>query len=823
MARAVTSTKKSIVMKESRYIQYIALALIALILLVSPFYRGLYFRENYMPATLFISLIFAAYLLYKLLHKDYKIIDTYLDLAVLAIPICYFISFLFGVNAKDGLDAVLLYSSYFMLYKIASDITKDDEKKRALLLNIIIVVIFVIGLISMFALFGLIEIKGAVVGNRLFGPYQYPNTMASVLGAGVILTLNALISSEKLIYKLIYQAALTTLLSAFIFTLSRGAYLTLAAVLFMNFILINGKGKMRLILNFLISAVASSILIFKFYTNAGEAPPKMVPYYLLSILICAAVSFILDFVGKKIYINLTDKKINIILITVILIFVAAIAFLFSVKEPVEYRIEHLKDEEKTWKNVGKYIDDLENDSVYLLEFNVKSSLENPYSYGVIIRSYNAKEEFQEIYRNFKPVGSEYEHKQIEFNTLEDTDRVGLFFYNYETDSYTVYKDIVIKDSNGDIVNKTERFKYIPDVIANRLMNINLKTENASLRIHFTKDGLKLFKDHALLGAGGGAWKNLYRQYQSLPYNTTEAHNFYIQYATEVGILGLLMLTMLLIQLAFGLVRSIKNKSGYLSIYLAVLLILLHSTIDFNLSLSAVTYVLWVLIGVLRTDSSIIVMKKSKTKIPAICLLLSSIIIIVMSSSIYYGIKTGDKAAKLIKNDKDKAVALYENAIRFDRFNAAYRVTYAQLISNNIKESKDTKEYNNVLEQIGKISEYEPYNGIYTSAVINLMLSNGLIDEAVSLADSKVLKEPMAPQWYIQKIEVNYEIAKYYFSVNERTKAIPYLENIIEAKGEYEAANERALKPIKLPQDYDMKTDLAFNWIEEANRIESKKK
>ncbi|MEA4963990.1 O-antigen ligase family protein, partial [Lutispora sp.] len=516
------------------------------------------------------------------------------------------------------------------------------------------------------------------------------------------------------------------------------------------------------------------------------------------------------------------KKINTMLIIIILIFIAAMVFLLSVKEPMEYRIEHMNGEEKTWKYTAKYIDNLEADSLYSLEFDVKSSLENPYSYGVIIRSYNTKDEPQEVYRDFKSVGSEYEHKQAEFKTLDDTDRILLLFYNYETDSYTAYKDIVIKDSTRNIVNKIERFKYIPDVIANRLMNINLKTENASLRIHFTNDGLKLFKDHALLGAGGGAWKNLYRQYQSLPYNTTEAHNFYIQYAVEVGLLGLFVLATLLVQLAIGLVKSIKNKSNYLPIYLAVLLILLHSTIDFNLSLSAAAYILWVLIGVSATDSSIIRLKMEKTRIPAIGLLIASIIIVLMSSSIYYGIKTGDKAAKLIKADKDKAIAMYEKAMRLDRFNAAYRIDYAQIISNKFRSTKDVKDYNNVLEQIGKINKHEPYNSIYTSTVINLMLSNGLIDEAVSLTNIKVQKEPMVAQWYIQKIEVNYEIAKYLLSNNQQTKAIPYLENMIEVKEEYEKANARALKPIKLPQDYDMKTDLANNWIEEAHRIESKK-
>jgi O-antigen ligase len=112
------------------------------------------------------------------------------------------------------------------------------------------------------------------------------------------------------------------------------------------------------------------------------------------------------------------------------------------------------------------------------------------------------------------------------------------------------------------------------------------------------DGIKIIKDYPVIGAGGGAWKNLYRQYQSMPYNTTEVHNFYVQYGTEVGLIGLLILIGLLLLLIYSMIESMRCNKEYTYIYLAILLILVHSMMDFNLSLAAVGYMLWMLIGII---------------------------------------------------------------------------------------------------------------------------------------------------------------------------------------------------------------------------------
>lgn len=821
-SKKITTSSRIKLNKEDKSIEYIILVLLSVFIIIIPFYRGLFFRENYIPAITFVSMLYLAYLVYKLLHKNYNIIDTYLDLAVLAIPICYYISFLFGVNAKDGFDAILIYSSYFMIYRIASSLCRVDDKIKNILIHTIIASTFVTAFASLLVLAKVIDLKGVISGNRLFGLYQYPNTTASVLAIGIILVINELINTKNIKLKLIYQVILTTLLSTFIFTLSRGAFLAIAGVLFLNFLLIDGQGKLSLVLNLLISFLPNSIFIYKYYTQGQAEYGSIMANYIMSIAAVLALTYIYHILNAKYLKNISIKTINISLTATVLIFAAVLAFLLSIKEPIQYKVEHLAGEEKSWKSSWFYIENVEKSKDYILEFDVMSSLENPYSYGVIIRSYKKNNEFDEIYREFSSVGSDFIHKRIQFTTLEDTERLRFILYNYETDSYTVYTNVVLKDGMGNIIKKQERFKYIPDAIVKRFENIKLDDNSASSRVRFIKDGIEIFKDNILIGAGGGGWKNLYRQYQSIPYNTTEVHNFYVQYAIEVGILGLIPLAAILILLLNDFVKCIKNKSDYLPIYLAAFLMLMHSTIDFNLSLVAVAYLLWVLIGILNTndvDKQLHFIQKRWIHISFIVL---SIVILVFSSSIAYAINIGNKAAELMNSDVDQSMKLYEKAMKLDRYNSDYRADYAQIMSYKFRETNDDKYYNKMLEQISRIEKYEPYNYKYTSVLISLLASNGMFDEAINMAETKLKNEPFVVQSYIIKADLNYEIAKYYFENRQHGKAIPYLENMIEARKQFDEANAKLEIPMKLPKDYNMKTELAQNWIEQAKKIEKRK-
>ncbi len=807
--------QKSFKSNEGKTIYNVIVLLISAFMLIIPFYQGLFFRTNYIPAVALVSIIFAAYMLYKLRSREYRVLDTNMDLSVLLLPVVYFIAFFFAANAKDALDMVLIYCSYFMLYKLSSDLSAKDEKYKNVLLNVIIASTFILSFASMLNIAGIVDIKGAFEGKRLFGLYQYPNTTASVLGVGIILSLNKLIGEKSTKIAAIYQMILTALISTFIFTLSRGGYLVLAGVLLLNFLLISAGNKLKMLLGIFVAFLSSSLLIYKFYALPEDGISAILGYYLISIIASAVIIYGAYMIKNRIKLAFSDKAINVALAAAAVAFIGIAAFLFSVKEPIEYRVEHGAEEEKSWRYEAIYIDNLTPDSEYNIELDVKASMESPYSYGIILRSYNSANELTELLKHFENTGPDFTRKSFDFSTLKDTERVLILLYNYETNSYTEYKNIIIKDSDNAIAKRIEKLKYVPQAIANRLTDINLKTVNVSARMDFVKDGLKVIKDYPIAGAGGGAWKNLYRQYQSTPYNTTEVHNFYVQYGTEVGIIGLIALLVLLLLLVISMIKSIRAGSPYLYVYLAAMLILLHSTIDFNLSLAAVGYVLWMLTGIINSDGNTPMSVRLPQKYTGAIALALSLIVFLASSSVYYGIRVGTEASRALrdKKDIDEIMELYKKASKFDKYNGAYRIDLAQVMNNQLRNTKENKYYEGIMEQISLIKKYEPYNHQYTPVICNIYLSTGKFDEAVKLADHRLKEEPMVEQSYVLKTDVSYEIANYYLKENKIEESIPYLEKIIEASRELEEINKGQKTPIKPEGDYTKKLEAAQRTLE----------
>lgn len=811
MAKTMHTTSKF----SKHTINTIFVALIGVFMLIAPFYRGLFFRPNYITAIIFVSFLFTIFMLVRLKSKNFRILDTYLDVSVFLIPVAYLIAFFFAVNAKDAFDMFLLYCSYFFVYKLASELSGESEKFKSALINVVIASTFILSFTSMLHLAGLINIKGAFSGNRLFGLYQYANTSASVLGVGIILSLNKLIIEENVKIKAVYQMILTALVPSFIFTLSRGGYLVLSVVLLLNFIMVRAKAKVRLLMGLFVTFLSSSFFIYKYYTMPQGQLSAIWVQYLISIIGSAIILYIFSFVMTRFEQRFTDKSINAILTIISVVFIGAAIFLLTAKGPAVYRIEHLPNEEKSWKYELINLNDLESKSEYVVEFDTKASIESPSSYGILIRSYNSQNDYTDIINHFESVGPELTHKTFRFAALEDTERVEIFLYNYETNSFTEYRNVVIKDSNDKIIKKMEQLKYIPKDIAARLLDINLTTENASLRIYFAKDGLKIIKDYPLVGAGGGAWRNLYRQYQSVPYNTSEVHNFYVQYGTEVGIIGLADLIALLILLVISMIKSLKNGSNYLYVYLAAMLLFLHSTIDFNLSLSAVAYMLWMLIGILSSDKNTPSVERLPHKQLGALVLALAFVVLISATSIYFGMRLGFQGAISSQEKKEvsKTIGLYERAVTLDKYNGVYRIDLVQIMNNEFRKTKDPKYYDAIMEQISLLRKYEPYNHEFTPRLCNTLLSLGKLEEASKLADAIVVDEPMIVQSYKIKTDVNYEIADYYLKNNQVKEAVPYLESVVEAKDKLDEINTSLETPIKLEGDYPKKFDAAARALE----------
>ncbi|RYD01281.1 hypothetical protein N752_30255 [Desulforamulus aquiferis] len=154
----------------------------------------------------------------------------------------------------------------------------------------------------------------------------------------------------------------------------------------------------------------------------------------------------------------------------------------------------------------------------------------------------------------------------------------------------IISDKVSQDigSLENIINRLEAFNNIQD------------NSSAASRIVFYNDSIKIYKNFPILGAGGGAWQALFETYQSYSYWSRQAHTYYLQLAIEAGTLGLIALALILI--SFLLIstclymRYKNNRNQYIIIAAIVgcLMLMSHSFIDFNMSLSSYAMIVWVL-------------------------------------------------------------------------------------------------------------------------------------------------------------------------------------------------------------------------------------
>ncbi len=148
-------------------------------------------------------------------------------------------------------------------------------------------------------------------------------------------------------------------------------------------------------------------------------------------------------------------------------------------------------------------------------------------------------------------------------------------------------------------------QLLPENIKHRVENINFAQHSVLERGTFFKDSFKLWKDYPIFGAGGGGWAALYEQYQSNPYTSRQAHNFFLQYLVEVGLFGLLIFLALLAAVFVPYIKNFisssqEKKDERFLFCILIIALLIHSAIDFNLSYVYLGLLLFVSLGSLAS-------------------------------------------------------------------------------------------------------------------------------------------------------------------------------------------------------------------------------
>lgn len=386
-------------------------------------------------------------------------------------------------------------------------------------------------------------------------------------------------------------------------------------------------------------------------------------------------------------------------------------------------------------------------------------------------------------------------------------------------SMIIFNDI--KNIDGDLQNAqtsiiTQKlFKVLPDSITWRLKGINMKDTSVEGRISFYKDAFKIVKDYPILGTGGGGWSTLYFMYQSYLYWTKQAHNYFLQVWIEIGTIGITLFMAFIFSIIKAYYKVQRNLDNYRkivisSILMTILTFLIHAILDFDLSLSALSIILWTLIGMLVSENNDVKVLKINNKNISYTLLTLSIVLVLVSTSLSLGMSNADKAIKAAKSkDVEKSIKYFEKASIFDPFTASYKADLSSLYRSKAKDNKDYIEKS--IEYIDKAIKLSPYEPKILGKAASIYLSKGKLDKAKEFTDKIVEVQPMRAENYQIKSEFYYKVAVHLIKKNNIKKAKNYLDELINIEQEFETISQKSLKPMEM-------TEKTKEYIQQGKKI-----
>ncbi|MGB6546906.1 MAG: O-antigen ligase family protein [Candidatus Acidiferrales bacterium] len=130
------------------------------------------------------------------------------------------------------------------------------------------------------------------------------------------------------------------------------------------------------------------------------------------------------------------------------------------------------------------------------------------------------------------------------------------------------------------------------------------------RVEMTRDSLKIFRDHPVLGTGFGTLQQVFPRYETL-YDglvVDHAHDDYVELLSDAGAVGALLGAWFLVLLFWQGAKSLRSSRGTpdLAVHIGALTacvgLLIHSLSDFNLHIPA-NALIFLLLAALATSST----------------------------------------------------------------------------------------------------------------------------------------------------------------------------------------------------------------------------
>ena len=158
-------------------------------------------------------------------------------------------------------------------------------------------------------------------------------------------------------------------------------------------------------------------------------------------------------------------------------------------------------------------------------------------------------------------------------------------------------------------------------VISRLTQLNLSSQNVVARFVFYLDALKIFQTSPIIGHGADCWDYMYRSIQTYYYNSTLVHSNLFQLLVEIGLLGTIAYYSLFVVVGIKNIKAFFLREKQLEVVVLITLIAaqLHALIDFDFSMPAMVFVVFVLLGLLAGNYDKGIIKARFIKIPLVAL------------------------------------------------------------------------------------------------------------------------------------------------------------------------------------------------------------
>lgn len=674
--------------QETDWLHQIAFWGLALLLFFPPYFRGLFFAPEQEKALMLATLVFWLTFLWRWLQNDHKFLRGPLDYFALALPLVYIISSFTAVNKGLAIDEVVKNILYFLTYWSASRLVRNQEDIHKLL-HVIYISAIGVALAGLATATGIVYIKDGFLQERIYSTFQYPNALASYLGAVTLLGLyfwqrsceqNDNVSAgayqgdrinvptgnltRSSLPSYLYACGNFLLLAVLIGTKSRGGFLVFGLIFLIYLVGAGAKNRFTAALHLGLTGLLGVVAADRFVTLAAGGEPVQAWLWVAGGLL-VALAWQTAFTAGY--------------------------------EKIRY----------AWQD---------------------NRLKYNQTFAIMV-------------------------------------------------AVVVIVVIVLSSTNPAAFYKIADFD-------------NLKT--AFQRVNYMGAAWEMTTDRPLLGWGGGGWKEAYQAYMDHNYTTREVHSFYYQIGVETGFPGLLVvggIWVSFLYLIYRLYRSLDNpaaKGLIWTLFAAFLMIAGHAIIDFDLSLSALTLVLWTVFGIIAglAIAAPADARSGQEKIKPNLFSISAataggLIIILLSMVLVQAHDSMNRGIALLRAQQVAGVKYVEKAVAYNPLNAEYRVTLSQAYMGMGKPEEALAEAQRAVE----LSSYDipPRNNL-----VQIAMAAGMPEIAVEAVEKTEELAPNRVDVYQNMIRAYAQLGQMTLQEGNEQEARDYFDKCLQVPGRMES-------------------------------------